>query len=342
MSSDQLSVDLGSSLIPRNSWVTVDDEYRDTFALEFARAVATFTEEDDLLIRRVGLTKSRFYLFDSLSSTMDAAVAEVKGEFLRGRVFEGFTALECFHGGVEQLSATNVRSVIISRSQVAGRGRYGREWKSVCDNGIYLSVVIHFPADAQLSGYSLCIGLALIEALESLHLRLGLKWPNDVFLFSDKEQLWGKLAGVLIEVSSDGDGNAYAIVGVGLNLKSSPEVKRCGGFALDDVVSGEIELTALYARIVLAIASYSELFFKDGFRYFQHAWNEHSIINGLRVNTRQGDVEESGTVLGVDELGGLVVKGNGYNYTVVAGEVVQLLDAPFVVRSDTTDREGNK
>jgi BirA family transcriptional regulator, biotin operon repressor / biotin---[acetyl-CoA-carboxylase] ligase len=46
-----------------------------------------------------------------------------------------------------------------------------------------------------------------------------LKWPNDV-LIQDGSQ-YKKLAGILIELQGDMEGQSSAVIGIGINLKLS-------------------------------------------------------------------------------------------------------------------------
>jgi BirA family biotin operon repressor/biotin-[acetyl-CoA-carboxylase] ligase len=62
-------------------------------------------------------------------------------------------------------------------------------------------------------GLSLVIGIAVIDALESLQISgVKLKWPNDLY-YRDK-----KLAGILVELSGQAGGSANLVIGMGMNL----------------------------------------------------------------------------------------------------------------------------
>ena len=80
--------------------------------------------------------------------------------------------------------------LLIAKRQTAGRGRLGRSWAG--DAGESLTFSLGLPlAPGDWSGLSLAVGVSLAE---SLHPRIQLKWPNDLW-FADR-----KLAGVLIDV----------------------------------------------------------------------------------------------------------------------------------------------
>jgi len=96
---------------------------------------------------------------------------------------------ECFESG----------TLIVARSQSAGRGRKGRSWSSPPGVNVYASLILKgfkfLPAQASWIG-----SLATLETLRSTAPRLefSVKWPNDV-LCGD-----AKIAGVLCEGKFDG------------------------------------------------------------------------------------------------------------------------------------------
>lgn len=116
--------------------------------------------------------------------------------------------------------------MILARSQTGGRGRYGNRWNSPA-GGLYLSLIVR-PRDALarphwqphlLPWLPLTAMLALLNTVQPYlpataagEKKLGLKWPNDLYLGGKK------LAGVLVEGGLDPTAEPYAIVGLGLNI----------------------------------------------------------------------------------------------------------------------------
>jgi BirA family transcriptional regulator, biotin operon repressor / biotin---[acetyl-CoA-carboxylase] ligase len=107
--------------------------------------------------------------------------------------------------------------VVFTSQQTAGRGQHGRIWYA--PKGVFTaSFILDIPVK-HLSGLSLVAGLAVIYAVEhlisSLQGKLGLKWPNDIWINGQK------LGGILCEglINSSGE-KARIIIGVGLNLSA--------------------------------------------------------------------------------------------------------------------------
>lgn len=101
---------------------------------------------------------------------------------------------------------------LLSISQWAGRGQFGRNWISPAGNLYAAWRVPERTADAA-GGLSLALrmGYSIVQVLADLGLHVRLKWPNDVVLDGEK------VAGVLCEQRDH-----VFMVGVGINLVSSP------------------------------------------------------------------------------------------------------------------------
>ena len=75
--------------------------------------------------------------------------------------------------------------LLVAEHQTAGRGRLGRSWQSARGASLTFSLALPL-APRDWSGLSLAVGVALAEALQpagrDAPWRLGLKWPNDLWL----------------------------------------------------------------------------------------------------------------------------------------------------------------
>jgi BirA family transcriptional regulator, biotin operon repressor / biotin---[acetyl-CoA-carboxylase] ligase len=108
--------------------------------------------------------------------------------------------------------------VLVAREQTAGRGRMGRQWHSSPEASLTFSIAL--PCRAQdWSGLSLVVGLVVAE---TLHPKVGLKWPNDLWVM-DEAGAGQKLGGILIEsIGAPGGGNepGCMVMGIGINLET--------------------------------------------------------------------------------------------------------------------------
>ena len=124
--------------------------------------------------------------------------------------------------------------LLVAEQQSAGRGRLGRSWQSRRGDSLTFSLGLPLqPAD--WAGLSLVVGISLAESLDpggttrKGSSRIGLKWPNDVWLAGSSgervkkgEPNHRKLAGILVETAS-WEGLRYVVVGVGINIRA-PEL----------------------------------------------------------------------------------------------------------------------
>ncbi len=108
----------------------------------------------------------------------------------------------------------------LAEHQSAGRGRLGRRWVSPACQNLYLSLGWRFEQRSPaLAGLSLAAGVAACRALQPLVPgRLGIKWPNDLYLQGRK------VGGILVETVAGADGGLSVVAGIGINvLMREPE-----------------------------------------------------------------------------------------------------------------------
>jgi BirA family transcriptional regulator, biotin operon repressor / biotin---[acetyl-CoA-carboxylase] ligase len=201
--------------------------------------------------------------------------------------------------------------LLVAEQQTAGRGRLGRGWSSQAGDSLTFSLGLPL-APADWSGLSLAVGVALAE---SLHPRIQLKWPNDLWL-ADR-----KLAGILIETASFGEGRdaqRYAVVGAGINIAppdatglSTPPASLHE--VLPDVDAGQA-LARVAAPLVQAILAFQTF----GYAPFQARFNARDALLDRAVSLSDGT---TGTAHGTSEAGALLVHtARGMN-TVTSSEV---------------------
>ncbi|MDB5874124.1 MAG: birA [Ramlibacter sp.] len=201
--------------------------------------------------------------------------------------------------------------LLVAEQQTAGRGRLGRGWASRAGDSLTFSLGMPL-APADWSGLSLAVGVSLAE---SLHPRVKLKWPNDLWL-EDR-----KLAGILIETASFGEGRKArrcAVVGVGINIAE----RDASGLStppawLREVLPG-IDAGGALLRIAVPLVRTVQAFESFGFAPFQARFNARDVLRDRAVVLGDGT---TGTAHGTSESGALLVHtARGMN-TVTSSEV---------------------
>lgn len=213
-------------------------------------------------------------------------------------------------------------TMLLARRQTAGRGRSGKTWHSAPDASLTFSLAWPFlrPA-AELAGLSLVIGVSLARSLRELGVLVTLKWPNDVLKDGKK------LAGILVERSSEPNRQTpdknWVIIGIGINLQLPDELEtQISQPAAEALWLANMDRNLLMAALLNQLANTLTQFDHDGLAAFVPSWNELHAYNQKKVTVfRDGQPEQSGVVVGIDEYGRLVLEGNGNPMAFSAGEV---------------------
>lgn len=223
-------------------------------------------------------------------------------------------------------------TLLVAEQQTAGRGRLGRVWQS--DVGASLMLSLGLPmAPRDWSGLSLAVGVSVAESLQpnlpplepGQPPRIGLKWPNDLWLSGDR-----KLGGILVETASfvapqaahpapaHGTAARYVVVGIGINvLPRSGEGMSMPPGSLQDVEPG-LDAPAALLRIVPPLVTILQGFEACGFAPVQPRFAARDVLQGRPVTLSDG---QTGTAHGVGEDGALLVHTAQGMQTVTSAEI---------------------
>jgi BirA family biotin operon repressor/biotin-[acetyl-CoA-carboxylase] ligase len=186
--------------------------------------------------------------------------------------------------------------LLVAERQTAGRGRLGREWKSDAQGrGETLTFSLGLPLmPTDWSGLSLAVGLSVAQ---SLHPRLKLKWPNDIWL-EDR-----KLAGILIETASVGT-QRYAVIGIGINIVAPTATDlRTPPADLREVLP-EVLAPDVLAHLVPPLIQALQRFEQFGFTPLVSGFAERDLLLGREVVCTDGT---TGVARGVNASGALLL-----------------------------------
>ena len=211
--------------------------------------------------------------------------------------------------------------LLVAEQQSAGRGRLGRSWHS--RRGASLTFSLGLPLQpADWSGLSLVVGISLAESLDpATHgstglSRIGLKWPNDLWLCGPQgaDRSERKLGGILVETAS-WEGLRYVVIGVGINIQAvqlpadaalaeaMPGLSSVAPACLQDL-QPDLDAAATLLRVVPPLVQAVQAFEHFGFAPFQARFAARDVLSGRAVQLSDGS---QGTAHGVSENGGLLV-----------------------------------
>jgi len=214
--------------------------------------------------------------------------------------------------------------LLVAEHQTAGRGRQGRAWLSSPGASLTFSLALPLSV-ADWSGLSLVVGVALAEALDEMPVgggknppRIGLKWPNDLWLMS-APQATRKLGGILIETVAAGS-QRLAIIGIGLNVQPFEPVEVNTGFAPLLELDTTATAPAVLARIALPLVQALKQFEREGFAAFAERFAARDVLFGRSISTTLAEVPQ-GVARGVSAQGALLVQTDAGIVPVSSGEV---------------------
>jgi BirA family biotin operon repressor/biotin-[acetyl-CoA-carboxylase] ligase len=197
---------------------------------------------------------------------------------------------------------------IIADRQTAGRGRAGRSWASEPGNlQASLLTAVETPVSSA-SQLALVAGIAVFDAIATAvgaaPPGLRLKWPNDVLIDGRKA------GGILIESTTTPAG-LIAVVGIGINIASAPDLPDRPATRLADHGFAGDPL-ALLARIADATTVWLAIWDRGtGFEVIREAWLNRAHPIGERMSINTGSERIAGAFLGLDAEGALLLDGPG-------------------------------
>ncbi len=196
-------------------------------------------------------------------------------------------------------------TVLIADHQTGGRGRLGRSFVSPAGVGVYMSVILRLPQQAdQLMHLTCAAAVAACSAVEkAAGFRPGIKWTNDL-VYGGR-----KLAGILTELVITPTETA-AIIGIGINCSQTeadfPEDIQSFAGSLAMVCDHSVDRAQVAAAL---IESFSEM--------ADHLGNKQEILDAYRPDcitlgkqisiVTAGDIRH-GIAIGIDDNGALLVE----------------------------------
>jgi BirA family transcriptional regulator, biotin operon repressor / biotin---[acetyl-CoA-carboxylase] ligase len=208
--------------------------------------------------------------------------------------------------------------VVSAARQTAGRGRRGRSWTSPSGN-LYSSILLRPQCRAAMAaqlGFVAALGVA--DAIGELAPIVGLrcKWPNDL-LANGK-----KVSGILLETEMvSGDQPDFVILGIGINLISSPRDTPYPASSLAEEGAPRITPVTMIAELIRHFAGWLTTWQKDGFAPIREAWLSRAIGLGEPIQVRLERDTLHGRFVDLDNDGALLLDMPSGSRRVAAGEV---------------------
>jgi BirA family biotin operon repressor/biotin-[acetyl-CoA-carboxylase] ligase len=129
-----------------------------------------------------------------------------------------------------------------------------------------------------------------------------------------------------VELAGDALRPSLAVIGVGLNVRLPPAVRRAISQPVTDLAqvaaARTIDRNALLARIAVELVAVLEGYAREGFAPFRAAWQRRHALQkkSVRIVLPDGGTVR-GEVVGIDADGALVIDSAGRRARYVSGEV---------------------
>ena len=187
-----------------------------------------------------------------------------------------------------------VRAVL----QTAARGRGGRVWDAPVGN-LNLSLLLRpHAAPPEPGRFALLAGVALYDAINQVApgiTSLSLKWPNDVLRDG------AKMGGILIDSALSPAGSlAYVVIGIGVNVATSPTIPGRQTACLADFAADSGQLASQILRAIDRLLA-------TDFATVRADWLARAHPIGTKLTVRTGDTTTTGRFGGLAPDGALLL-----------------------------------
>lgn len=210
-------------------------------------------------------------------------------------------------GEEQQFGNLSLPAVLIADRQTSGRGRLGRAFFSPGGTGLYMSVALPAPPQGA-PPLTIAAAVAVCEGLEMHGFAPSVKWVNDVFVHHKK------VCGILAEMVAQ-----IVIIGIGINARA-PE----GGFpeeirGVAGALGGNIRRDALAGCVAGRLIEWASRITDEELIM---EYIRRMPLEGREIAYRREDREFTAVVVGIDRLGGLIVRdANGTESILRSGEI---------------------
>jgi len=250
-------------------------------------------EKDFLYPWEFGEKESLFYHYKNTGSTMDRA-----RELALQKAADG--------------------SIITTEKQTSGRGRHGRSWISR-QGGLFFSVLERPKlAIVEYTQLSLLMQIAVVRCVSGIcGKKAYLRWPNDIYINHRK------IAGIITEISGEGDLITWLTTGIGVNINNTVPSGKATSCA--EIIGHHISRKNVLKNILneyekVKIEFKPKAAYTQGNRHLASEWNSLAdCINAKAVIFEAEDkvfnsIEKPGKILtrgifqGIDPAGRCIIK----------------------------------
>lgn len=201
------------------------------------------------------------------------------------------------------LGQLNDRGVILADEQNSGRGRLNRVW--VSDKGnLYFSLLLRpkiaISNVSELSFVSIsALSLVISEILPNSDIKL--KWPNDLLVNGKK------ISGILLESKISAQNLDFVVIGIGVNLVSSPQNTLFPATNIKDY-GALISNIEMLKKFLDKFEDLYQNYLEFGFKKARNIWLDKAYKLKEEISVKIDEQEIRGVFENIDEAGNLILR----------------------------------
>ena len=206
---------------------------------------------------------------------------------------------------------------LFSKKQQNGKGRGKKIWLSTCGDLTCSFLISKKLQVTNVGRISITAGLSVYEGLQNVYpnIPFKIKWPNDIYLNKKK------LGGILIESSINKYSVEYFIIGIGINIVTSPKQLTYETIKISDF-SKIIDPKLIFFSLEKSISTNFKLLFNKKFNFIKHRWLKKSINYGKNITIKKDNKVIHGKFLSLDDYGSIIMENNEKKkVTITQGEL---------------------
>jgi BirA family biotin operon repressor/biotin-[acetyl-CoA-carboxylase] ligase len=211
-------------------------------------------------------------------------------------------------------------TLVWAKSQFRGKGRRGREWISPSGN-LYLSLLLRPKLLlTQAPQLSFVAAIAVFDTLCFMlpqTVKINMKWPNDILVDGKK------IAGILLESSAHGDMLDWLVIGVGVNVATSPDKVSFSTTCLHESSNPHVSVESVLKHFTVNFKRVIGEWSKEGFAPVRKKWLKFAWCLGEKIEVKTEQELFQGSFTGLDETGAMILEiGEGEKLTLTAADVI--------------------
>lgn len=256
------------------------------------------------------VTNKGYSLLEENNQLSEIGIRENLQESFKDAPIHYFTTIDSTNKRAKELALEGAihGTLVAANEQTSGKGRYGRQFESPSDTGIYMSIILkpeelHFNEPTLITAYAAVAVSKVLELLTGK--QIGIKWVNDLF-YENK-----KVCGILTEAVTDFESGQieWIVLGIGINLSTSKmtfskEIREKAGSIFnseDENVSRNFLLAKIYEAILQPNEDLSP-------EMMMTEYKKRSIVLNKEVIIQQGSKNYEVLIKDIDKTGQLVIE----------------------------------